>query len=272
MNRGNGHPGVHFLLSLIDQGDAAAVRRRLGIGEQEVLAVEHAVQWLDRLRRPRSVLLWILEEDDPATNRVLFQHLDTPDTIKRDILRGVPFGGTGGRLHVLAHGQAPEIPVGPRGVVGGLREARTMDTARIAARVVGADDWTDVAEADRAEPLPGYARWALTERIDCPPAVRAQFGSHAKFTHRLQRAGIVEPAEYVEVTRPPQEVLAVLGLGVLLFPRRAREAGAALAPLVHAEVGVDPDAWAVLAQLLPTFAGTVPELVRTSGAVARVRG
>ena len=270
MNRGNGHPGVHFLLSLIDQGDAAAVRRRLGIGEPEELAFEHAVRWLDRLPRPRSVLLWMLQEDDPATNRVLFNHLGTPDTIKRDILRGVPFGGTGGRLHVLVHGQAPEIPVGPRGVVGGLRKARTMETARIAARAVCGDDWTDVAEADRTEPLPGYARWALTERIDCPAAVRAQFGSHAKFTHRLRRAGIVEPAEYVEVSRTPQDVLAVLRLGEVLFPRRVREAAAVLAPLVHAEVGVDPDAWAVLAQLLPRFAGTVPELVRTSGAVARV--
>ncbi|MCR3750877.1 hypothetical protein LX88_004864 [Lentzea californiensis] len=261
---------MHFLLSLIDQDDAAAVRRRLGVGEPEELAVEHAALSLDRLPRPRSVLLWMLQEDDPATNRVLFNHSGTPGTIKRDILRGVPFGGTGGRLHVLVHGQAPEIPVGPHGVVGDLREARTMETARIAARTVGADDWAEVAAADRAEPLPGYARWALTERVDCPPAVRAQFGSHAKFTHRMRLAGIVEPAEYVELTRPPHEVLEVLRLGEVLFPRRAREAAAVLAPLVHAEVGVNPDAWAVLARLLPTFAGTVPELVRTSGAIAHV--
>lgn len=74
--------------------------------------------------------------------------------------------------------------------------------------------------------------------------------------------------EYVELARPPHEVLGVLQFGRLLFPRRGREVATSLAPLVHAEVGANPDAWAVLARLLPTFAGTVPELVRTSGAIA----
>jgi hypothetical protein len=62
----------------------------------------------------------------------------------------------------------------------------------------------------------------------------------------------------------------VFHFGTWLFPRRVGEAAATLAPLVRAELGANADAWAVLAQLLPTFAGTVPELVVTSGAVARV--
>jgi len=277
VNRGNNLPGVHFLLSLIEPRDAGAVRGRLGIGEPEQLAVDRAAQELERLRAPRSVLLWMLEEDDPWTNRVVFHHSGTPDSVKRDILRGVPFGDAEGWLPMAAHcrdpfcsHKAPEIQVGPHGVVGGLRTARTLGVARAAARAVGRDDWADVAEADRVESLPGYARWALTERIDCPPDVRAQFGSHPKFAHRLRQAGIVEPSEYVELTRPPHEVLGVLHFGRRLFPRRVRDAAALLAPLVHAEVGANPDAWAVLARLLPTFAGTVPELVRTSGAIAHV--
>ncbi len=48
-------------------------------------------------------------------------------------------------------------------------------------------DWATVAEADRGEPLPGFARWAPAERIDCPPEVRARFGSHRKYTNRLAR-------------------------------------------------------------------------------------
>jgi hypothetical protein len=136
-------------------------------------------------------------------------------------------------------------------------------------RAVSKRDWATVAEADRSEPLPGFARWALAERIDCPPEVRARFGSHRKFTNRLRAGGIVEPREYVELGRPPEGVLAVLYFGTKLFPHRAGEAAALLAPLVRAELGANLDAWAALADLVPEFAGTVPELVTTSGAVTR---
>jgi hypothetical protein len=129
-------------------------------------------------------------------------------------------------------------------------------------------DWAEVAAADRSEPLPGYARWALAARIDCPPELRAQFGSHPKFTRRLRTAGIVELRDYVESGRPPEDVLAVLHFGAALFPHRVAEAAALLRPLVRADLGTNLDAWAVLARLVPTFAGTVPELVRTSGAIA----
>ncbi|MFD4669554.1 hypothetical protein ACFWNN_07450 [Lentzea sp. NPDC058450] len=268
MNRGNDRPAVHFLLSLIEQEDAAAVRQRLGIDEPERLPVDIAAKWLDGLRPPRSVLLWMLEEDDPETNRVVFHHADTLDVTRRDILRGVPFGGAPGLLPTAVRAEEPEVPVSPSGVVGGLREVTRLRNARAAARVVGQQDWALVAAADLDEPLPGYARWALAERADCPNEVRAQFGSHVKFARRVREAGVVEPAEYVERAKSPRQVLGVLHFGRLLFPRRAREAAESLAPLVRAEIGVDPDAWAVMAQLLPSFLGTVPELVRTSGAVA----
>jgi hypothetical protein len=267
---------VHFLLSLIEPRDADAVRGRLGIGEPEQHAAGRAARELERLSAPRSVLLWMLEEDDPATNHLVLHRSETPDPVKRDILRGASFGGARGSLPkapcpdpFCSHGP-PVIQVSLDEAIGELRKARTLGSARSAARAVHREDWAEVAEADRLESLPGYARWALIERIDCPPDVRTQFGTHAKFTHRLRQAGIVEPAQYVELARPPDEVLAVLHFGRVLFPRRVREAAAPLAPLVHAEVGANPDAWAVLAQLLPTFAGTVPELVRTSGAIAHV--
>ncbi|WP_394620608.1 hypothetical protein JNUCC0626_16325 [Lentzea sp. JNUCC 0626] len=268
MNRGNDRPAVHFLLSLIEQEDAAVVRHRLGIGEPEQLTADVAGKWLDGLRPPKSALLWMLEEDDPAINQVVFHYADTLDVTRRDILRGVPFGGARGVLPTLVRAEEPQVLVSPRGVVAGLREARTIKTARSAARVVGQQDWAVLAEADLDEPLPGYARWALTERADCPGEVRAQFGSHVKFTRRVREAGVVEPAEYAEQTKPARQVLGVLHFGRQLFPRRTREAAAVLAPLVRDEIGVDPDSWAVMAQLLPTFLGTVAELVHTSAAVA----
>ncbi|WIY01964.1 hypothetical protein QRX60_49540 [Amycolatopsis mongoliensis] len=276
MNSRDTMPGVHFLLLLIEHGDAAAVRQRLGIGVPEQLTDEGAAWELDRLAAPRSVQLWMLERDDPGTNRLVFHRAHVGDAVKRDILRGLPFGAATGPLPVrvdcgqpyCSHAE-PDIPVSRRGLIEGLREARTMGAARTAARAVSKPDWAAVAEADRAEPLPGFARWALGVRIDCPPEVRAQFGSHPKFTKRLRDAGIVEVREYVLLGRPPRDVLAVLRLGTRLFPHRVAEAAEVLAPLVRAELGANPDAWAVLAQLLPSFAGTVPELVVTSGAVAR---
>lgn len=276
MNSRDTAPGVHFLLSLIGRREAVAVRQRLGIGGPDPFTDADAAWALDRLGAPRSVQLWMLERDDPDTNRLVFHRARVGDALKRDILRGLPFGAATGPLPVrvdcgqkfCSHAE-PDIPVSRRGVIGGLREARTMGEARTAARAVSKPDWVAVAEADRAEPLPGFARWALGVRIDCPPEVRAQFGSHPKFTKRLRDAGIVELREYVLLGRPPRDVLAVLRLGTGLFPHRAAEAAEALAPLVRAELGANPDAWAVLAQLLPSFAGTVPELVVTSGAVAR---
>lgn len=277
MNSVNTTSGVQFLLSLIEQDAAAVVRRRLGIGAPKALTDAGAAWDLKRLDVPRAVHLWMLERDDPGTNALVFHLPHVSDALKRDILRGLPFGAATGPLAVRVDcGQrycphtVPEIPVSKNGLVAGLRDARTMRSGRAAARAVSKSDWAAVADADRAEPLPGFARWALAERIDCPPEVRAQFGSHPRFTNRLRRAGIVEPRDYAESGTPPRDVLAVLHLGTRLFPRRVAEATTTLAPLVRAELGANPDAWAVLAQLLPTFAGTVPELVATCGAIARV--
>ncbi|MFC0543415.1 hypothetical protein [Kutzneria chonburiensis] len=275
MKGGNYGAGVHFLLSLIEPKDAAAVRERLGIQLPKQYADSTAAQDLLRLDAPKVVWFWMLERDDPATNLLVFHQHTIPDVLKRDILRGRAFGPAREPLTVpttcpgrsCTH-REPEIFAGPRGVIGELRHARTLGLAREAVQAVGVRDWDNVAGADRVQPLSGYTRWALAERIDCPPEVRAQFGSHAKFTNRLRDAGIVELREYVEQSRPPQRMLEVLQAGAQLFPQRAGEAAALLAPLVRAEIGADPDAWAVLAQLLPTFAGTLPELLRTCGAIA----
>lgn len=57
-------------------------------------------------------------------------------------------------------------------------------------------------------------------------------------------------------------------MGHWAFPARLAEARAALQPLVRVELGGNIEAWAVLTQLLPTFTGTVPELVTTARAIA----
>ncbi len=277
MNWGNDAPAVHFLLSLIDPRDAAVIRERLGLGEPRQRTGKDAAGELNRLGAPRSVLLWMLERDDPAINSIVFHSPMATQAIKRDILRGMPFGTAAGPLPAIGNctsnwcvHEEPQIPVDDAGLIGGLRAASTMRQGRRAAKAVSGPDWAAVAAADQEEALPGYARWALAERIDCPPQLRRQFGEHTKFTTRVRRAGIVELREYVERSRPAQHVLAVLHIGADLFPHKAAEAGELLEPLVRTELGGNQEAWAVLAQLLPTFAGTVPELVRTSGAIAAV--
>lgn len=284
-------PGLAFLAGLAGQDTAERVLRRLRIRDDEprrgraptgagayprLSATSPAGELLQH-RVPSSALLWLLEQDDPEANTAVFHHHLADNAIKRDILSGVPFGpGAAGRLKVsraLEGYEEPEIPAarGAHGLVGTLRLARTMRQGRGAAMAVSRvrGDWARVAAADREQALPGYARWALSMRIDCPPELREQFGSHPRFTHRLRQAGIVSgPAEYVGQWRPARIVLAVLGRGRTLFPARTEEAAEVLRPLVRSELRGDVEAWAVLAQLLPTYHGPLPELVATSGAVA----
>ncbi|CAL9383530.1 hypothetical protein SUDANB105_01109 [Streptomyces sp. enrichment culture] len=270
---------VGFLLGLIGDEDAARVRQRTGItvGADGSPALPSAADAAWRNTDvPSSVLLWVLEEDSPLGNAVVWRHLPAGDGLRRAIARGVPFGP--GRTEpvpvdslVRREGELP-APAAYRqhGLVGALRAVTTMATGRAAASmVVTPADWRTVTEADREAPLPGYARWALSVRPDCPPALREQFGSHPKFTHRLRRAGVLAgPAQYATEHGPARTVLAVLSAGRTLFPKRVREAEDALRPLVWEHLGGREEAWAVLAQLVDTYYGTVPELVTTAGAIA----
>ncbi|MEU9732848.1 hypothetical protein [Streptomyces sp. NPDC048002] len=269
---------VGFLLGLVDEPTAERVRARTGLPapdgpEAHLRRIRRPWAWPGRL--PVSVALWILENDDPALNSAVCRHLTTEPGLYRAVLRGIPFGpGRTARVPVESalSGEEPEVPEGYArlGLVGCLRAVASMGTGRTAASMVlTADDWRTVGEADRERPLPGYARWALSVRPDCPPDVRAGFGSHPKFTHRLRQAGVLEgPALYALSYEPAVDVLEMLAMGGLLFPRRVREAEDALRPLVREHLGEREEAWAVLAQLMETFHGTAPELVMTAGAIA----
>ncbi|PTM84844.1 hypothetical protein C7821_12322 [Streptomyces sp. VMFN-G11Ma] len=278
-DNGTSARAVGFLLNLIDAGQAERVRRRIGAAHARVDAADERARlvsaWTWRAV-PSSVLLWVLEQDDPDLNAVVWRHSHADDSMRRAILRGVPFGP--GRTapvrvdRVLRGSDEPPVPdsYARHGLVGALRQATAMAPARRAvSMVLGRADWRTVAEADRERPLPGYARWALAVRPDCPPQLRAQFGVHRKFTHRVRRAGVLDgPAEYATAHGPASDVLDVLSMGHVLFPARVRDAEDALRPLVRDHLGDREEAWAVLAQLIDTFHGTAPELVATAGAIA----
>ncbi|MDX2643429.1 hypothetical protein PV341_07545 [Streptomyces sp. PA03-1a] len=268
-----------FLLGLVDPALAARARSRTGVPEEDPAAVakppEHLMWGPLWHNLPASVLWWILQEDDPRTNALVYHHWRTDDRVRYDILNGLPYGPDRSRrvqVHAdLAHFPAPELalPAGPEALVAALRAVTGMSQGRAAALTVGRDDWAAVAEADREQPLPGYARWALAIRPDCPPELRTQFGTHRKFTNRLRDAGVVDgPGAYATGTRPARDALRVLAMGRWAFPLRLPEAADALRPLVRTELGGNTEAWAVLTQLLPTFTGTLPELITTAGAIA----
>ncbi|MEU4097410.1 hypothetical protein [Streptomyces sp. NPDC026673] len=268
-----------FLLGLVEPEQAERARRRTGLPADGPARAaerpEHLVWGLRWHQLPSSVLWWMLQEDDPRINALVYRHGLIDDRVRHDILTGVPYGpDRTRRVRVdrdLSRLSPPELPrvSGPDELTAALRAVTTMGAGRTAALMVGREEWAVVAAADREEPLPGYARWALATRADCPPEVRAQFGTHRKFTHRLRVAGVVDgPATYATATRPARDALRVLAVGRWAFARRADEAAGTLRPLVRAELGGNTEAWAVLAQLLPTFSGTHPELITTAGAIA----
>ncbi|MPY33444.1 hypothetical protein FNH09_19915 [Streptomyces adustus] len=268
---------VDFLLGLVENKIARRVRRRIGLSRPD-RSPEAQRRLLSRWTWPpvpASMLLWALEEDDSELNTVVWRHLPANDGIRRAIVRGVPFGP--GRTEPVPvaptlRGQEPPVPESftRLGLVGALRTVASMEQGRAAASmVVERPDWQEVADADGERPLPGYARWALSVRPDCPPALRAGFGTHRKFTHRVRQAGILSgPAEYATEHGPAARALGLLSLGHTLFPARLAAAQDALRPLVRDHLGESEEAWAVLAQLMPTFHGTAPELVVTAGAIA----
>ncbi|GAA3210044.1 hypothetical protein GCM10020256_07810 [Streptomyces thermocoprophilus] len=270
-----------FLLGLTDDDTAARVRERTRLPGPEGAAearkrLRSSLGWGGHRRLPVSVTLWALEQDDPQLNALLREHGAITDLgLRRALARGIPFGP--GRTQPLPVSRAtaenePEVPEAYErlGLVGALRAAGSWGRARGAASMVlTAEDWRTVTDADAEQPLPGYSRWALSIRPDCPPGLRKQFGSHPKFTHRLREAGVLDgPAEYALTHRPAVEVLTLLSLGTVMFPSRLPAAEDALRPLVRRHLGDREEAWAVLAQLIGTFHGTAPELIVTAGAIA----
>ncbi|MEV7324854.1 hypothetical protein [Streptomyces sp. NPDC093970] len=271
---------VGFLLDLIDPADADRVRARVGLprpAPEDLREARRRVPW-ELPRLPSAVVLWMLQEDDTELNAVLWRLLTERDTaLRRAILEGVPFGP--GRVlpvevdPVLRDDyERPPVPgrVARLGLVAALRDSTTMAAARQSASMVYRHEhWRTVAAADRENSLPGYVRWTLAVRPDCPPSLRAQFGTHRKFDFRVRQAGVTtSPAEYAVDHGPARDALTVLSRGHVIFPNRIAEAEDALRPLVRDHLGGHEEAWAVLAQLLGTFHGTTAELVMTAGAIA----
>lgn len=95
---------VGSLLGLVDGETAEQVRARTGLPSPErpkatAARLRRAWTWATHL--PASVALWILENDDPELNAVVWRYVSTDSGLRRAIARGVPFGpGRTGTLPV----------------------------------------------------------------------------------------------------------------------------------------------------------------------------
>lgn len=292
------------LLWMIDAAPAARVRARLadawprggnrlaGPDRPQHLALAYGStlpQLLGELHG--SATAWLLEADVPALNEALFVEARwLGDSIRRDLLAGHRFGPDRPRVLTRTVTRTPlmhrlGLPDPKRRVgelfdfprhsteqfVEQLREAGlrgSLRRCRLLAGAIPRTEWDAVAEADREAPLPGYARWALACHVSCPPELRAAFGSHPKFRNRLRDAGIVpDVATYLAAAPASRAAFVVDLLMADGGTSRAPEVRAELGPLVERHLGGNPDAWAVLARLLPDLKGTLAELITTAGAV-----
>ncbi|MCT4353381.1 hypothetical protein M5362_09600 [Streptomyces sp. Je 1-79] len=270
---------LDVLVSLADPDGTGRIRERIGVAERPTGVIPPrwtAVSQLSSAVPPASARLWMLEEDRPEINElIVFYAGGLPGALELAVVNGEPFGPDRHATVPLTR-QMRERPLRTgvnrlpaEELVPAFRAVTTMRAGRRAANSVAREDWARVVEADAEEPLPGYARWALALRPDCPSVLRERFSDHPSHAHRMRTAGIVEgPAAFVAQWRPARTVLTTLDTGRWAFPTRAREAEDVLRPLVRGSLGTDLEAWAVLAQLLPTFTGTVPELIVTAGAIA----
>ncbi|MEU9607398.1 hypothetical protein [Streptomyces sp. NPDC048057] len=269
---------IDVLVSLADPDDAERVRERIGV-EQQSRAVPpgrwSAVREIAVASLPASAPLWMLEQDDPLLNELVLLAGVLPGALQVAVIDGESFGpGRHGPVprttDVLSreYPQRPD-PIPRERLVPELRAVTTMGRGHRIARWIPREDWQRVVEADVEQALPGYARWALALRPDCPATLRERFASHPRYAHRMRTAGIMDgPGVHATTHRPALAALSALDTGRWAFPSRMPDAEAALRPLVLGSLGANVEAWAVLAQLLPTFTGTVPELVVTSGAIA----
>ncbi|AJT67138.1 hypothetical protein T261_5517 [Streptomyces lydicus] len=143
--------------------------------------------------------------------------------------------------------------------------------------------WAALMEAQRTGRLADHLPAALAELADCPREIRLAalrstppahprgFYDRGNWVWRTLASGALAPEDLLAHAAPAQAALHHLveaATGSSATDRQALRAR--VTALTDAHLGGNADAWAVCLQLLPTFAGTLTELISTAGAVARV--
>ncbi|TJZ54071.1 hypothetical protein FCH28_12725 [Streptomyces piniterrae] len=248
----------HWLMAGLESGDLGVARKIVGRLRLQIPATRLRLLVAVWERGGPDAVREILAMDRlPATlRRQTEKLLDTPDGLDR--LRDR-----------LAEQEAPAKLIGhpPQKLAG--------DQIAI--------PWPAMIEALRAGSLPDNALRTLTEFPGCPPEilvealpsitlpeVHHQRRNHHWVTTGLEQ-GTLTPEEVLTHAAPAQAALSHLDHAVSSLPPADRQAlRSQVTALTDRHLGGNVEAWSVCLQLLPTFAGTLTELISTAGAVAQV--
>ncbi|MFE1173013.1 hypothetical protein [Streptomyces sp. NPDC058773] len=142
--------------------------------------------------------------------------------------------------------------------------------------------WQALLEAHRATPLSADLLDTLvTTRPDCPRELLRAALAHApkrwgSWTDTALRKGSLTLEDLLNHTAPADSALNLLHRHRYANPdNRSPEetwhpVRTRATTLIHDHLTTSPEAWPVFLRLLPTFAGTLPELAITAGAITRV--
>ncbi|MFJ5674838.1 hypothetical protein [Streptomyces sp. NPDC093097] len=276
LRRGGTRPVPRALCSALDMTFLGHHRDRLMAGlESGDLGVARALVGRLRLRHPAArlrLLIAVWERGGPDAVREILAMDRLPATLRRqttallDAPDGLP------RLQArLAAAEAPEL------LLAQLNASDAYDGELLPDRLAGEGvplPWPALLAAQRAGTLAPHLPEALAQRPDCPREMLLALlgGTPSADTRWVQDAlerGALTPEDLLTHCAPARTTLPHL-IGTAESPAGPGDRCALrerVRALTAEHLGTDPETWAVCLQLLPTFAGTLPELITTAGAL-----
>ncbi|TJZ58876.1 hypothetical protein FCH28_01585 [Streptomyces piniterrae] len=275
--RGGGiRPVAEELLTALDEVNINVDRDRLvaGVGSGDLRVARKIVRCL-RLRVPATrtrLLVAVWERGGPDAVREILAMGRLPARLRRWTERALDAPDGLERLRArLAEEESPAellefltATTDPGKRLRGLR----AEGIRL--------PWTGLVTAQDAGTLPAQLLDRLAEQPDCPrelllAALATTPESGAKWIPNAFRSGRLTPEDLLTHAAPARAALAVLRQYAADWPEAAgRPVVCRAAALPREHLGTDVEAWSVGLQLLPTFVGTLPELIVTAGAMTRV--
>ncbi|MEU7638521.1 hypothetical protein AB0C11_20870 [Streptomyces sp. NPDC039016] len=291
---GGSRPVPDELLAVLDDPDADYPRVQLatGLGSGDLGVARRILARLRSLHLPASrlrVLVAVWERGGPDAVREILAMDHLPVTLRRRTakLLDTPDGLALLRTR-LAEAESPET------LLAYLAASTSQPRDRLQRlRSEGlAPPWPALTAAQEAGSLDGELLSALLREPDCPrPLLLAALDDlpvwGADWIPNGLGSGRLTPTDLLTRAAPARAALHSLqqyvdhqpGDGLGAGPDD--ESGAQLSgatgqsvcvraeALAQEHLGTDVDAWAVCLQLLPTFAGTLPELLATAGALTQ---
>ncbi|MEU5207824.1 hypothetical protein [Streptomyces sp. NPDC020742] len=253
----------HWLVAGLESGDLGVARKIVGRLKLQTPAA--------RLR----LLIAVWERNGPDGVREILAMDRLPVALRRQTERALE--APDGLEQLRARLAAEEDPAK---LIAYLTTAPSYAADRQAHKLAGdgiALPWPALIEARRAGELPGRLATALAERPDCPrelllellPDAPASGHDDRTWVRSALRRGALTPEDLLDHCGPAREALGRLLRAVESPDAQADRRGIRhrAAALATAHLGTDVEAWALCLQLLPTFAGSLRELMTTAGAL-----